>query len=68
MKSLVIVGRLIAFIAFPIGLLFLLFKSFIGLVLITASIVVWNICGHYLDKEQYLEKHNTKMMEEQQKE
>ncbi len=56
MKRLVIVGRLLAFIIFLIGLLFLLFNPFIGLLIIIASIVVWNICGHYLAKERSLEE------------
>ncbi len=55
MKDLAIIGRLIAFVVFPIGLLFLLFNLCIGLLIIIASIVVWNICGYYLTKKRNLE-------------
>lgn len=50
MKNFDIFGRLIAAIAFPIGLLFLLFSRLIGCLIIIASIAVWNICGYYLKK------------------
>lgn len=50
MKNLVLVGRLIAFIAFPIGLLLLLFSRLIGFLIIISSIAVWSICGYYLKK------------------
>ena len=65
MKDLCIFGRLIVLIAFPIGLLFLLFNLFIGFLIIITSIVVWNICGHYLAKERSLEAQNIKMEERQ---
>lgn len=63
MKDLFIIGRLIAFIAFPIGLLFLLFNPFIAFLIIMGSIVIWNLCGHYLKKERSLEEQNTDMAE-----
>lgn len=56
MKGLIIVGRLIAFIAFPIGLILLLFNPLIGFLIIIVSIVMWNIFGYYLKKEYNLEE------------
>ena len=63
MKDLFIIGRLIAFIAFPIGLLFLLLNPFIAFFIIIASTVIWNLCGHYLKKEHTLEEQNANIGE-----